>query len=103
MTHPKFIISLRGYFRMGMVHLHEELLKGGEHCIGGGYFDIDANGKKILLYGKSYDFGPPLWNMIDTLKVPKEYAGYSILYKSDECPEDETDVTSMLDVEYVDS
>lgn len=103
MLHPKFIITLKGVFRMGMVHLHEDLLKGGEHCIGGGYFEIHHDSKEICLYGKSYDFGPPLWSMLDTLKVPKEYLGYSIVYKSDESPTDELEISSFLKIEYVDN
>ena len=27
MTQPKFIITMDGYFRLGMVHMHSDLLK----------------------------------------------------------------------------
>lgn len=29
MEHPKFIITKNGHFRLGMVHLHKDLLKSG--------------------------------------------------------------------------
>ena len=38
MTLPKFIITADGYFRLGMVNPHKELLKQGDQCIGGGYY-----------------------------------------------------------------
>ena len=34
MTLPKFIITMDGHFRMGMVGQHKELLKPGDQCIG---------------------------------------------------------------------
>ena len=37
MTLPKFIITMEGYFRLGMVNQHKHLLKTGDQCIGGGY------------------------------------------------------------------
>ena len=36
MTLPKFIITMDGYFRLGMVNQHKHLLKPGDQCIGGG-------------------------------------------------------------------
>ena len=46
MTQPKFIITMNGYLRMGMVNQHKELLKftdrlRGNDCIGGGYYHDD--------------------------------------------------------------
>ena len=38
MTLPKFIITMEGYFRLGMVNQHKHLLKPGDQCIGGGYY-----------------------------------------------------------------
>ena len=34
MTLPKFIITLDGTLRLGMVNQHKELLKSGDQCIG---------------------------------------------------------------------
>lgn len=41
MTHPKFIITMDGYFRLGLVNLHKDLLKPGDSCLGGGYYHFD--------------------------------------------------------------
>ena len=41
MTLPKFIITMDGYFRLGMVNQHKDLLKPGDSCIGGGYYVFD--------------------------------------------------------------
>ena len=30
-----------GYFRLGMVNQHKDLLKPGDQCIGGGYYQFD--------------------------------------------------------------
>jgi hypothetical protein len=35
---PKFIITMDGYFRLGMVNQHKDLLKPGDSCLGGGYY-----------------------------------------------------------------
>jgi hypothetical protein len=35
---PKFIITMDGVFRLGMVDQHKHLLKSGDQCIGGGYY-----------------------------------------------------------------
>ena len=34
MTQPKFIITLDGVFRLGMVNQHKDLLKPGDLCSG---------------------------------------------------------------------
>ena len=41
MNLPKFIITLNGVFRLGMVNQHKDLLKPGDQCIGGGYYRFD--------------------------------------------------------------
>ena len=41
MTLPKFIITMDGFFRLGMVNQHKDLLKPGDQCIGGGYVRKD--------------------------------------------------------------
>ena len=35
---PKFIITMDGVFRLGMVEQHKHLLKPGDQCIGNGYY-----------------------------------------------------------------
>lgn len=41
MTLPKFIITMDGFFRLGMVNQHKDLLKPGDSCLGGGYYHFD--------------------------------------------------------------
>ena len=40
MTLPKFIITMSGYFRLGQVNQHKDLLKPGDSCLGGGYYHL---------------------------------------------------------------
>lgn len=67
---PKFVITMDGYFRLGMVDQHKHLLKLGDQCIGGGYYTFDFVSNRIILDRESYDFGRPKWHLLDVLKVP---------------------------------
>ena len=49
MTLPKFIITMDGYFRLGMVNQHKDLLKPGDSCLGGGYYHFDYTSNRIVL------------------------------------------------------
>jgi hypothetical protein len=60
MTLPKFIITMErlrvgvpcsgiGYFRLGMVNQHKDLLKPGDSCLGGGYYHFDYASNRIIL------------------------------------------------------
>ena len=42
MNLPKFIITMDGYLRLGMVNQHKDLLKPGDSCLGGGYYVFDT-------------------------------------------------------------
>ena len=58
--YQKFIINQDGVLRFGHVYLHRELLSFGESCpYGGGLWKVDEGRRVILLYGRSFDFGPP--------------------------------------------
>ena len=61
MTLPKFIITMDGYFRLGMVNQHKDLLKPGDSCLGGGYYHFDYASNRIILDRSSYDFGKPFY------------------------------------------
>ena len=69
MTLPKFIITMDGVFRLGMVNQHKHLLKPGDQCIGGGYYHLDFVSNRIILDRESYDFGRPKWHLLEVLKV----------------------------------
>ena len=49
MALPKFIITMDGVFRLGMVNQHKDLLKPEDQCIGGGYYHFDYTTNRILL------------------------------------------------------
>lgn len=56
----KFIIDANGTLRFGNVYLHRDMLKPGERCIyGGGLWKVDNHRGAVVLYGRSFDFGPP--------------------------------------------
>lgn len=84
-----------------MVDQHKDLLLGDDNCIGGGYYQFDWVNNRIILDRRSYDYGRPLWNMLDTLKVPAEYRGMSIVYVYDNERED-FNVSEELKIEYYD-
>lgn len=102
MTLPKFIITMNGYFRMGMVYQHEDLLMPGDQCIGGGYYTFDYVSNRIILDRSSYDFGSPKWYLLETLKVPSIYKGYRLVYVYDDGFHDDFNVSDELKIEYYD-
>lgn len=102
MTLPKFIITMDGKFRLGMVNQLKDLLRPGEQCIGGGYYHFDYVSNRIILDRSSYDFGKPKWHLLDTLKVPSTYKGMSLVYLYDDDYHDDFNVSEQLKIEYID-
>lgn len=102
MDQPKFIITTTDRLRLGMVRMHRDLLLPGEDCIGGGYYEFDYVGARLLLSGRSYDFGRPRWSWLDRLVVPRAFSGLRIVYSSDGAWEDGLDVADLLPVVYAD-
>ena len=80
MEHPKFIITTSGHLRLGRVTLHRDLLMPHEQCLGGGFYEFDYLGNRLLLSGKSFDYGTPRWSKVETLKVPESFQGMTIIY-----------------------
>ena len=97
MTLPKFIITMDGFFRLGMVNQHKDLLKPGDQCIGGGYYHFDYTANRIIL-----DFGRPKWHLIETLKVPSVYRGLRLVYQYDDRYHEDFNVSEELPIEYYD-
>lgn len=91
-----------GFFRLGMVGQHRELLKPGEQCIGGGYYHFDYASNQIILDRESYDFGKPRWHLLDVLKVPSAYRNMRLVYKYDDNDLDDFNVSDELKIEYYD-
>lgn len=100
MTLPKFIITMDGYLRLGMVNLHKDLLKSGDQCIGGGYYTFDYVSNRIILDRSSYDFGEPKWHLIERLKVPSVYKGLRLVYVYEDDFHDDFNVSEELIIEY---
>ena len=90
----KFIITQRGIFRYGNVRMHKDLLQSDDMCIGGGFYEFDYVSNRLLLYGRSYDFGSPQWQYIDILKMPSAFRGLTVFYE-------EEAVSDLLKIEYV--
>ena len=100
MTLPKFIITMDGYFRLGMVNQHKDLLKPGDQCIGGGYYQFDWTSNRLILDRSSYDFGRPRWYLLDKLKVPAMYRVLCLVYIYDDDFHDDFSVNEELEIEY---
>lgn len=81
MEHPKFIITSGGHLRLGMVILHRDLLMPHEDCLGGGFYEFDYTSNRLLLSGKSFDYGPPRWGKVDVLLVPEAFRDVTIIYR----------------------
>ena len=102
MTLPKFITTMDGYLRLGMVNQHKDLLKFGDQCIGGGYYTFDFVSNRIILDRSSYDFGKPKWHLLESLKIPSSYRGLQLIYKYDDGFHDDFNVSEELQIEYYD-
>ena len=98
MKHFKFIITSRGFLRLDAVTLHRELLLENEQCLGGGFYEFDYATGRLLLSGKSFDYGPPRWGRIDKLMVPENLRGVSIIYR--DSWDEELDITANFTIEY---
>lgn len=102
MTLPKFIITMDGHFRLGMVNQHKDLLKPGDQCIGGGYYRFDFISNRIILDRESYDFGKPKWHLLDTLIVPSAYKMLCLVYEYDDGFHEDFNVSEELTIVYDD-
>ena len=89
-----------GFFRLGMVNQHKDLLKPRDSCLGGGYYHFDYTSNRIILDRSSYDFGKPKWHLLEVLKVPSVYRGLRLIYYYDDGRE--FDVSQELQIEYYD-
>ncbi len=101
----KFIITQAGYFRLGDVAMHKDLLQPGDVCIGGGLYQFDYVNARLLLDGISYDFRHPRWHFLEedkiSLKVPAMYKGMHIVYQYHNHYDEDYMVAQHLRIEYV--
>lgn len=97
---PKFILTLDGYLRIGNVNMHKDLLLPNDTCIGGGYWEIDYVSHRLMLSGRSYDYGKPKWNFVEgKLFVPRDYNGLLIEYQGDSMIDD-VNVSEEYEISY---
>ena len=67
--YQKFIINQAGVLRFGRVYQHRDLLEGNEDCpYGGGLWKVDEARRAILLYGRSFAFGPPQLEQVSRIE-----------------------------------
>lgn len=78
----KFILTKDGTLRLGEVQRHCELLKPGETCIGGGFYELDYLQCRLLLSGASSQYGEPRWDEIEQIRLSAYYQGLEVLYTS---------------------
>lgn len=82
----KFIIAGdaktgEGYLRMGEVSQHVELRIGYEKVWGGGFWEIDHASRRVVLSGRSGDFGAPLFDYLKMMD--RQLREYAIVYQED--------------------
>lgn len=81
----KFVITSKGYLRMGDVKLHRDLLWPDDGCLGGGFYRFNYVNKQVILDRESYDYGRPQWSNLAAagtrLRVPKEYEGFAFVWQ----------------------
>ena len=67
--YQKFIITNEGVLRFGNVYQHRELLRWDEACpYGGGLWKMDHGRGIVLLYGRSFAFGPPCFEQVKRIE-----------------------------------
>jgi hypothetical protein len=102
----KFILTQKGYLRCGIVHMHRDLLKDGDECIGGGYYQLDYVSNILVLDRESFDYGEPRWNLLVQsdipLRVPSAFKGLQIIYYSQDNCQPDFRVSQELQVLYED-
>lgn len=79
----KFILTDSGELRLGDVDMHKELLRPGEVCYGGGMYEFDYVGNRLLLDGRSFDYGRPKWFKVDALWVARVYEGLTVCWEGE--------------------
>lgn len=80
----KFIITQGGELKFGNVFLHRELLpKGDDTCHGGGLWKVDNQNGRVILFGRSFDFGLPDFEYVTWVNrcVPPGSLGYPMFYQ----------------------
>ncbi|MCQ2058795.1 MAG: hypothetical protein MJY71_03080 [Bacteroidaceae bacterium] len=100
----KFVITSRGVLRFGEVRMHKDLLQADDICYGGGFYEFDYGGNRLILTGASYDFGTPRWDRLQgfsiQLQIPSEYRGMAIIYRYDDQTIEPLTLTKEFEISY---
>ena len=86
---------------MGRVRRHCELLRPGEYCLGGGFYELDYVSHRLLLSGASSEYGEPKWEKVERITTSAFYQGLEIVYRSWNSWEDAVAVSDFLEVVYI--
>lgn len=97
---PKFIVTKEGRLRLGMVSRHCELLKPGEACRGGGFYELDYITHCLLLSGASSEYGEPEWEDFESITLSAYYRRLHIVYTSWDSWKKEFHVSDRLEIVY---
>ena len=66
--YQKFIINQDGELLFGKVYQHRELLRRVDSCpYGGGLWLLDEQRGAVLLFGRSFAFGPPCFENVTSI------------------------------------
>lgn len=80
----KFVIVTKDHYigelRFGLVDLHKDLKMKNESVYGGGKFKADDKKKTLELYDRSFDFGLPIFDGWEKLKISSDWKGFKITY-----------------------
>lgn len=83
----KYIIN-NNTLVMGQVEYHSQLLKDHSKTVGGGYWYVDDENKKVYLYSKSLEFKQARYaDVIKALRsgaFPQNLKGYSFYYSHED-------------------
>ena len=89
--YQKFIITQDGVLKFGRVYLHHDLLSWGEDGTGGGgLWKMDPLRGAIMLYGRSFEFGAPLFNGLKHVNWDGIDGKERLLFYQPHWPYDET-------------
>lgn len=89
-----------GILRLGEVKRHYDLLRPGEHCLGGGFYKLDYLSRRLLLNGESSEFGEPAWERVDCIRLSAYYRGLELIYTSWDSWREPIAISDILEVVY---
>ena len=103
----KFVITSKGYLRMGDVKLHRDLSWPDDRCLGGGLSRFDYGPTQAILDRESYGSARPQWSKLAAagtrLRVPKEYEGFAFVWQEGSGHIQSVNLSDWLGIDWVTS